>query len=280
MSHRVRRGFTLVELLVVIGIIAVLIAILLPALSKAKAQANLVVCSSNLRQLSTCMLMYEQDYKGGLIYHWTGGPIWHYLMKPYFSRLPSGQTANLTQTRDAILKCPAANMKPTPDSDNQASPSPFQNFFTNYGGGSTPDNGFQVESSYGMLRYLYNPAGDYPAMQGNQGFWMTVYPGANFFRLQSMSAKMAAPIPLMFDCRWREAYVDDNSGNAPTPAGYYPRDSKGYGQIGYIATQRHGRFVNICLIDLSVRTIPLEQLWSFSWRPNFVPPTTLPKVPW
>jgi type II secretory pathway pseudopilin PulG len=266
-------------LLVVIGIIAVLIGILLPALSKARAQAQLVMCASNLRQLSACTLMYEQDYKGGLIYHWTGGPVWQYQLKKYFGRIPTGANAATTQTRDEILKCPAANIKPTPDSDNAASPSPFQNYFTNYSGGSTPDNGFQVESSYGMNRYLYNPAGN-SGMQGNQGFWMTVYPDVNFYKLQIMSARRAAPIPLMFDCRWREAYVDNNSGNAPTPEGFYPRDTKGYGQMNYIATKRHNRYVNIALIDLSVRTIPLSELWSFSWRPNFVPPTTLPKIPW
>lgn len=69
-SHRAGRAFTLVELLVVIGIIGLLVSILVPALGKARQAANETKCQSNLRQLVTGWLMFANDHRGHLPGNW------------------------------------------------------------------------------------------------------------------------------------------------------------------------------------------------------------------
>jgi prepilin-type N-terminal cleavage/methylation domain-containing protein/prepilin-type processing-associated H-X9-DG protein len=116
---RKNKGFTLVELLVVIGIIALLISILLPALSSARRNANTVKCLSNLRQIATAMQLYAADFRGAIPVVRQDYPdpdvnpaassryYWWDMITPYLARINKStvdqSTQDLTEARQTVI---------------------------------------------------------------------------------------------------------------------------------------------------------------------------------
>jgi prepilin-type N-terminal cleavage/methylation domain-containing protein/prepilin-type processing-associated H-X9-DG protein len=100
-----KKGFTLVELLVVISIIAMLLAVLMPALGKARESGRAVVCRSNLRQLGVYGLMYQQSNDGYIIRGTNGAPGWPHCMEKSY-KLEDGTGAQIGQFQK-VMECPS-----------------------------------------------------------------------------------------------------------------------------------------------------------------------------
>ena len=119
---RKSRAFTLIELLVVVGIISILVALLLPSLSKARTQAKRVACASNLRQIHLAAMQYRTAYRGFVPVFVSGADEqhWWYFLNVYLEK-------NWMTTRSKVFRCPGSRFANT---DNAVTYGPvFQGTF-------------------------------------------------------------------------------------------------------------------------------------------------------
>ncbi len=243
-----RGGFTLIELLVVISIIALLMAILMPALAGVRRQAKTVVCMVHLRQWGAVFAMYTGDNNDYFQKGWVddpggyaGGHKWPITLMPYYKnpkiRFCPMATKSLTEEHDRAF---SAWVEPDLSGPMEAPP-----------GAHYPPHG-----SYGLNEWVGNP--DIDKGPGSRHRFKE-----NSWR--SATVKGAANIPLMLDCCWAGAFPLHTDSAPEFENDIYLSDD----EIRRFCIKRHDKRINGVFVDFSVRKIGLKQLWKFKWHKNF-----------
>jgi prepilin-type N-terminal cleavage/methylation domain-containing protein/prepilin-type processing-associated H-X9-DG protein len=270
-----KKGFTLIELLVVIAIIALLMSILMPALSKAKEQARAVVCMSNMHQWAIVWKLYTDENQGrfpddnedwlhDVVVFGTGAPAG----PPGGAAVAAPGTAAVlgqaVQGRyEKLLLCPSAS-KPAVPAGNDDVLGGKRNAWI-----FTPDDDDAGERTFvGSYGINYHITHDIGPGRTKETMW------------KSVSIKGAAYVPIMLDCaRW---------GGTPLPLDQPPEwdgqiyysNPKNIDEIRGFCINRHSGYVDCLFVDFHVEKVSLKRLWILQWHRGWPIPASHPLPEW
>ncbi len=235
---RRQKAFTLIELLVVIAIIALLMSMLMPALSRARKQAKGVICQRQLGQWLAAFTMYANDYDGYNPYgDWAHR--WWWQIVPYI------------KDRRMFL-CPLATREDMKH--------PFKCW--NYGNAPAKLGGGRYMGSYGVNPWIFCYQGDSASRFGgtfNVPQW----------RWGRATVKGANNVPVFGDCASTGAGGQEHDVPPEFEEELITMRGGSRHGIGHWTVNRHNCMTNIVFMDWNVRKIGLKELWKLKWHRMF-----------
>jgi len=247
-----RNGFTLIELLVVIAIIALLMGILMPALSRVKKMAKTIGCRSNLREWGIYFSLYtndfDQKFQPGI--ETSGRPghtnHWFNTLRPYYNN------------DKKVLCCPTATKPIDADADGVADNR--LNTFSAWGiFNAEMDEGYDPGGdwgSYGINGWVEDPPPDVAIVYQN-------FETSNNWRTPAV--RYAAYVPLMMDALRFNVWPLDTDTPSPTEDEAW----EAYEHMRRICLNRHDGYINMVMMDWSVRKVGLKELWTLRWHRTY-----------
>lgn len=259
---RKTKGFTLIELLVVISVVALLAALLLPALQKARNQARAAVCQAKLRQWGTTLSLYLEENQGRFPFYSSENDIMWFLRGSVVSLDdPNGQSVRPVDTK-GIACCPMAVRSAT--GTQWARLHNGQRIMEGRWGRTfeaweLTSPGRPFRTSYGFNGWLFD----------DEFLWGPYHLPARDFRYHHQES------PNLFLIRGRSEIpvLLDSTMPYSTPRGVFPPPRRGgmntTVSVAPFCMDRHSAHVNGLFLDWSVRKIGVKELWTLKWYLQF-----------
>lgn len=240
------RAFTLIELLVVISIIAILVALLLPALQQARKTANVATCMTKVRQLGAAMRLYAYDHDGILMpVDHSGDAYWYHEMKPYIGK--TAYADSLSETDDSSVNvCPETTIPADPE-------------VSTYAGTATETWGlFSAAGSYGANLWLQP-----------RGVYRNWFPKDQYYTTLDQVDK-TSDVPAFADSNWVGSWPEPFDTVPPDlNAGFWSTATGSY--MGRFCIDRHSKKINVVYVDGHAESVQLGDLWQQWWHKKWVP---------